>query len=60
MEIAAKYWFPGEMVIGMKDELEKYAKGPTSRAKMTVKRIFKELVKMPTIIWGRQYLATLN
>jgi len=45
MEIAAKYWFPGEMVIGMKDGLEKYAKGPTSRAKMTVKRIFRELAQ---------------
>lgn len=45
IEIAAKYWFPGDLVIGMKDGLEKYAKGPTSRAKMTVKRIFRELAQ---------------
>ena len=44
-EAAVKYYFPGELVIGMKDGLEKYAKGPTSRAKMTAKRIFGELAQ---------------
>lgn len=44
-EAAVKYYFPGELVIGMKDGLEKYAKGPTSRAKMTAKRIFRELAQ---------------
>jgi len=43
MEVAAKYWIPGDLVIGMKDELDQYANGPTPEAKETLKSIFREL-----------------